>query len=388
MIKGLQKFKPNSINHNKRFPNITDYLCDQYCGLYIEEYFNDVLALERKRTERSKKPFLLMLLNIEKILNKDDKSEIVRKIAQVLLSGTRETDIKGWFRYDAIIGVIFTEMGNIDKNFIRQKIFQYLCSLFKQEQVKNIEISFYSFPSENGKQDFGDSIEKSFYSDISKRNRSQRISLFIKRIVDIIGSIVFLIISSPLFLMISLCIKVTSAGPILFRQERVGQSEKKFTFLKFRTMYNDSDPTIHEEYIKQLIHEQKTYSVKNGDKVHTAIYKIDDDPRVTPLGRILRKTSLDELPQFINVLTGQMSLVGPRPPIPYELQNYDIWHRRRIFGIKPGITGLWQVRGRSTTTFDEMVRMDIRYIRDWSLWFDMKILFRTPWVVLTGKGAY
>ena len=117
-------------------------------------------------------------------------------------------------------------------------------------------------------------------------------------------------------------------------------------------------------------------------------YKIKDDPRVTSLGKVLRKTSLDELPQFINVLKGDMSLVGPRPPIPYECQNYDVWHRRRVMEMKPGITGLWQVEGRSALPFDEAVRMDIRYVREWSLWMDLRIIFKTPLAVLSCKGAY
>jgi lipopolysaccharide/colanic/teichoic acid biosynthesis glycosyltransferase len=117
-------------------------------------------------------------------------------------------------------------------------------------------------------------------------------------------------------------------------------------------------------------------------------YKITKDPRVTPVGHFLRKTSLDELPQFFNVLLGDMSLVGPRPAIPYECEEYDVWHRRRLLEMKPGITGLWQVRGRSATTFDEMVRIDIKYVQEWSLWLDIKIILQTPWVVLKGKGAY
>jgi lipopolysaccharide/colanic/teichoic acid biosynthesis glycosyltransferase len=141
----------------------------------------------------------------------------------------------------------------------------------------------------------------------------------------------------------------------------------------------NSDPAIHKEYIRNLI----------GNKVgDSGAYKIKNDPRVTPIGRFLRKSSLDELPQFINVLKGEMSLVGPRPPIPYEFESYALWHRRRILEAKPGITGLWQVDGRSRTTFDEMVRMDLRYIRNQSFWLDVKILLKTPFAVLSGDGAY
>jgi lipopolysaccharide/colanic/teichoic acid biosynthesis glycosyltransferase len=118
------------------------------------------------------------------------------------------------------------------------------------------------------------------------------------------------------------------------------------------------------------------------------VYKLSNDPRITSIGNFLRKTSLDELPQLINVLKGEMSLVGPRPPIPYECELYDIWHRRRLLSVKPGITGLWQVTGRSSTTFDEMVRLDLKYVNEWSLWLDIKLLLKTPCVILTGKGGY
>jgi len=146
----------------------------------------------------------------------------------------------------------------------------------------------------------------------------------------------------------------------------------------------DCDEKIHQEYVSQFIAGQ----VSNGSEGDKTIYKIQKDPRVTAIGRLLRKTSLDELPQFWNVLTGQMSLVGPRPPVPYEFTAYDLWHRRRVLEIKPGITGLWQVEGRSRTRFDDMVRLDLKYARAWSLWLDVKILLQTPGAVVTGEGAH
>ena len=152
-------------------------------------------------------------------------------------------------------------------------------------------------------------------------------------------------------------------------------------------MHVNSDDAIHREYTKKLITENKA-TEENSDGAHAPVYKIRNDPRITPIGEFLRKTSLDELPQLLNVLTGEMSLVGPRPPIPYEFENYDIWHRYRLLKVKPGITGLWQVTGRSSTTFDEMVRLDLKYIQEWSLWLDFKILLLTPWAVIKGKGAY
>ncbi|NOZ81315.1 MAG: sugar transferase [DPANN group archaeon] len=215
---------------------------------------------------------------------------------------------------------------------------------------------------------------------------SKRFSFFMKRSTDIFGSLFCILLFSPLFVIIPLLIKLTSEGPVFFRQERVGRYGRRFTFLKFRSMYEDCNHDIHKEYTRRLISGQQ--DTEMSDDNGRGAYKITDDPRVTPIGRFLRMSSMDELPQFFNVLKGEMSLVGPRPPIPYELEAYDIWHRRRLLEVKPGITGIWQVHGRSSTTFDEMVRMDIKYIREWSIWMDIKLLLKTPWVVLTGKGAY
>ena len=150
-------------------------------------------------------------------------------------------------------------------------------------------------------------------------------------------------------------------------------------------MYVNNDATIHRDYVIRFIAGQPALDASHGK---TGVYKITNDPRVTPLGRFLRRTSLDELPQLFNVLKGEMSLIGPRPPLPYEFQHYDLWHRRRVLEIKPGITGLWQVSARSRTRFDDMVRLDLRYDRDRSLWLDLKILLRTLKAVLSGSGAY
>jgi lipopolysaccharide/colanic/teichoic acid biosynthesis glycosyltransferase len=206
--------------------------------------------------------------------------------------------------------------------------------------------------------------------------------------MDILGSSLLIVFLSPVFLTVAFLIKLGSNGPVLFKQERVGLFGKRFMFLKFRSMFVDNDPTIHQDFVKNLIRGEKGQAGSKESTEKKGTYKITKDPRVTPIGLFLRKSSLDELPQFFNVLRGEMSLVGPRPPIPYECENYDIWHRKRVLEMKPGITGYWQVKGRSKTTFDEMVRMDIQYTREWSLWLDIKILLKTPWVVLTGKGAY
>jgi lipopolysaccharide/colanic/teichoic acid biosynthesis glycosyltransferase len=205
----------------------------------------------------------------------------------------------------------------------------------------------------------------------------------LKRGMDILSSLALLIILSPLLLAIAGLVKLSSRGPVLFRQVRIGQMLKPFMICKFRTMHADSDHGIHHNYVSWFI----SSSGEAQDKEKNTIFKLTNDPRITPIGRFLRKTSLDELPQLWNVLRGEMSLVGPRPPLWYELQQYKPWHRHRVLEAKPGITGLWQVTGRSRTTFDEMVRLDLRYARGQSLWTDIKILLATPAAVIKGKGA-
>ncbi|MEO8662673.1 MAG: sugar transferase, partial [Bryobacteraceae bacterium] len=155
---------------------------------------------------------------------------------------------------------------------------------------------------------------------------------------------------------------------------------------KFRSMRTGTDPKIHEEFVTQFI--AGGGGTCSADPLAKPVYKLVKDPRLTSIGSFLRRTSLDELPQFFNVLIGNMSLVGPRPPIPYEVDRYDIWHKRRLLPVKPGITGLWQVTGRSRVGFDEMVRLDLKYARSWSLWLDIKILLQTPRAVIGGKGAF
>jgi lipopolysaccharide/colanic/teichoic acid biosynthesis glycosyltransferase len=251
-------------------------------------------------------------------------------------------------------------------------------------EVNHIKLSFHLFPENWGHSESGDPVtsilELAFATDASQNNKGQ---LKVKRLIDIAGSLAALILFLPVMLLIALAIKSTSKGPAVFRQKRLGRYGKGFSFFKFRSMYVDSDSAIHKEYARRFITGARGMEAANGD----GLYKLTADPRVTAVGRFLRKTSLDELPQFINVLLGDMSLVGPRPPIPYEFEHYALWHRRRVLAVKPGITGLWQVIGRSRVTFDDMVRLDIRYANSWSLWLDIQILLQTPQAVLSGIGA-
>ena len=203
--------------------------------------------------------------------------------------------------------------------------------------------------------------------------RLKGFNAFLKRSMDILLSALGLIILSPLLLLAALLVKLTSRGPVFYTQERVGLDGKTFPIFKFRSMVDGADQLLPE--------------IEGRSEVAGHLFKMKDDPRTTPLGRCMRRFSIDELPQLLNVLFGQMSLVGPRPPLPREVVKYNSWQLKRL-RVRPGITGPWQVQGRSHLPFDDMVRLDLYYIENWSLWLDLKILLRTVPVVLTGSGAY
>lgn len=360
--------------------------------LFSEKLFAKLLTLERRRAERSRNPFALMLLDASKPFRTESRDLVLARLLVSLSASTRETDVWGWYKKGSVIGVILTELGSAVPHTLRNtmlsKLRAALTTNLEPDQVKDIRISFHVFPEDPHLEDgdgHPDDSELVLYPDLQPRNDTQKVARAIKRCIDFCGSLGAIVLLAPLYVAIAAAIKLTSRGPILFRQTRIGQYGRPFTFLKFRSMYFLNSPKIHQEYVKRLIAgtADSKLSGGNGDA-----YKLQNDPRVTPLGRFLRRTSLDELPQFFNVLRGDMSLVGPRPPIPYEIEVYDIWHRRRFFEVKPGITGLWQVKGRSRVTFDEMVRLDVQYMRNWSLGLDFRILLETPRAVVFGKGAH
>jgi lipopolysaccharide/colanic/teichoic acid biosynthesis glycosyltransferase len=202
-----------------------------------------------------------------------------------------------------------------------------------------------------------------------------------KRALDIIGSLTMTALFAPVMLAAMAAVRLSSPGPVLLRQIRVGRRGEPFRMLKLRTMYVNAGHRVHQEYMAWFIKSSGQHSCTGHE-----VFKLTDDPRITPAGRFLRRASLDELPQFWNVLRGDMSLVGPRPPLPFEVEQYQPWHRRRVLEAKPGITGLWQVSGRSRTTFDDMVRLDLRYARTHSLWTDIKILAATPRAMFKGAA--
>jgi exopolysaccharide biosynthesis polyprenyl glycosylphosphotransferase len=197
-------------------------------------------------------------------------------------------------------------------------------------------------------------------------------SLALKRTLDVVFSVSVLLLLLPLLLLISLAVKLDSPGPVFYASERVGKKGRIFRCLKFRTMIRDA--------------EKRRAEVMHMNERQGVLFKISDDPRITRLGRLLRKYSLDELPQFVNVLAGDMSVVGPRPPIASEVKEYKLGHLRRL-DVMPGITGLWQVQGRQDPSFDSYISLDVTYIENWSLWLDIRIIARTVGVVFAGTGT-
>ncbi|MFZ0962472.1 MAG: sugar transferase [Terriglobia bacterium] len=357
--------------------------------LVPEDMFRKVLSLERRRSERSGQRFVLMLVHAGELLQAEGGEALLGTITKALSMSIRETDLCGWYKKDMVVGVICTEIGSGSMNSIFAALHCRVSSALRNdlnlEQMNVIHIAFHMYPDDLDLENGGRPADAKLYPDLSPKDTATKAFRVIKRAIDIVGSLIALILLSPLLIAIAVAIKLTSKGPILFKQGRMGQYGVRFTCLKFRSMYFQNNPKIHQDYIKQLISGKKDNKQQDASG---GVYKIKDDPRITPVGKFLRKTSLDELPQFLNVLRGEMSLVGPRPPIPYEVEAYEIWHRRRFLEAKPGITGLWQVEGRSRVRFDEMVRLDLRYVKTWSPWLDIKILLRTAGVVLRGDGAH
>lgn len=205
-----------------------------------------------------------------------------------------------------------------------------------------------------------------------------------KRAFDLVATVLLLVLLSPLLLAVSVLIKLESKGPVIYRQVRIGEGGHPFTMFKFRSMRAGADPAAHRAHVARLI-EQNLRPDQLGAESNGSL-KMDNDPRITRVGRVIRKFSIDELPQFINVLRGEMSVVGPRPPLPYEVELYQPWHRRRL-ETPPGVTGLWQVKGRNQVSFDEMVRIDLYYAEHRSFWLDLRIVLMTPLAAISGKGA-
>jgi lipopolysaccharide/colanic/teichoic acid biosynthesis glycosyltransferase len=421
-------FRKNNTNHK-------DVLLAELDGFFLEqEQFLGRLREERLRSERSGLPLTLVIMDLEGMLDymaaakSFSPNGFLRHLAGTLRNSTRESDVKGWYEQGkiglltpytdlsgagALVSNLASNLAEFSKtngSFQKHDFMPFVgLSLLHagrsyltrnpDKQEDNFDPStpqqFYqmefSTPAAGKLSVSGGSvdlatIEWPFFLEILNQEQSRKLQLLCKRFLDIAGSLVGIVLSVPLMLILAVLIKLTSRGPVLFRQQRLGYLGKTFTFLKFRSMKVDCDSSVHKEYVSKLI-EGKNEEINKGTD-DSPLYKITNDPRITTVGRFLRKSSLDELPQFFNVLKGDMSLVGPRPPIPYECDVYRRWHCRRVLEAKPGITGMWQVNGRSSTTFEGMVRLDLAYIRNWSLWLDIKIMLKTFWAVLSTKGGY
>ena len=357
----------------------------------LEAAFKRMIAVERKRTERSAKPFLLMLLETGLDQSEEKNSRVLAKAISALLISTRETDVIGWYQDGSAVGVMFTQLVILDQKSFLTSMLARVGSILRDnltfEQFNQISIAFHFFPDKWDHDNPRRPSNPTLYPDLPRGDRAKLFAIT-KRAMDIVGSLLMLVVCLPFFIVIALAIKASSKGPILYRQQRVGQYGKLFTFLKFRSMFIESDSEVHRQYVTRLIsgHAEKHPTTAKGNSI--GVYKLTNDRRITGVGAFLRRTSLDELPQLLNVLWGDMSLVGPRPAIPYEVAAYHLWHRQRVLEVKPGITGLWQVNGRGTVKFDEMVRLDLRYAKTWSPWLDLKILLQTPRAVIVGAGAY
>lgn len=357
-----------------------------------ESEFARRLRLERRRTERSQKQFVLMLVDVSELMRGELglRGSLLAKILGALADSTRDTDVTGWYENGLKLGTILPDVpeGNFREaiSAIFAKVNSALIRELSLGEAEKVRFSFHAFPeAPRGSNSSANSADSRLYPDLRRREASRKSAFRIKRLIDVLGSILLLALLSPLMAAIAALIKLTSEGPVFFRQERLGQDGRPFTFLKFRSMRANNDCAIHRDYVRRFI---SGVAARQQDSGGASVYKLTNDPRITRFGRFLRRASMDELPQLFNVLLGQMSLVGPRPPIAYEVASYEAWHWRRIREMKPGITGLWQVSGRSKSKFDDMVRLDLRYARGWRLTLDFKILLATPLAVISGRGAY
>jgi len=341
-----------------------------------EELFHDALSREIKRADRFEEAFVILLITFDR---RRLTPAAIAELAESMSQSQPAADVMGWFEQGAVLGLIRPvpardagAAATALANSFRREL-----ARLPADQAGGCSIRCETYSSRS------DAIPPVIINPGNQRNRPrQKVTLAAKRALDIAGSTAFLVAFTPVFLCVAAAVKLTSKGPVFFRQKRVGEAGQPFTMFKFRTMQVNADHRIHQEYVEKFIQSNQAAAPGTG-----TVFKLVNDPRVTSVGDFLRRSSLDELPQFWNVLRGDMSLVGPRPPLPYEVARYKRWHRRRVLEAKPGITGLWQVTGRSRTTFDEMVRLDLRYAKNPSVWTDLNILLATPKAVITGKGA-
>ena len=350
--------------------------------IITEELFGGVLERERRRADRFDEVFAVLLIELKPAAA--ERPAVVNTVIDALGVTMRESDVLGWVERPVVIGAILAPVQSLSREAARDvesRVRREFASRLDDDTLASISIRLFVHAGHVASAD-GVTDVHTMPAEL-RVERPRPVCDAFKRALDVTLSAAMLALLLPLLLVIAALVKLTSSGPVLFRQRRIGQSARPFTMLKFRTMKANAEHSVHQKFVTDFIKSGSQAQQPGGSPV----FKITDDPRVTRIGRFLRKTSLDELPQFWNVLTGDMSLVGPRPPLQYEVEQYRSWHWRRVLEAKPGVTGLWQVAGRSRTTFDEMVRLDLRYVRTRSLWTDLKILLATPRAVVSGRGA-
>ena len=343
--------------------------------LLSEPLFRQTLVRERRRAERSDRAVGLLLLNLE---HRDRReADVWRVPLAAIATASRDTDVVGWFKMSQTLGIILP--ADARQHHTRNTdLFRTL----EAQSVRGFSIQLCVLHAAPGTPIPGPQPSDPLLAPMLHEVRSRRYDV-VKRLLDVTLSVILLLGLAPVMAVVAAMVKLTSRGPVLFKQQRVGHMMQPFVMLKFRTMEVNAPAAIHQEFVSAFINGRRSTDQADANPM----FKIVKDPRITSIGHFLRKSSLDELPQLWNVLRGDMSLVGPRPPVPYEVAQYKPWHLHRIAGAKPGVTGLWQVKGRSRTTFDEMVRLDLRYVRERSLWTDLRILLATPRAVISGKGA-
>jgi len=412
------------LDPKKTIPYKSNYSNESHAAFLSTEYFHQRIQEEKKRTELIHLQSSLILIDLSFI--KSDVKRLRSKeipigiIADVIHANTREIDLKGWYDNDKI-GIIVpgtsysgaillcVTLINIMKKKLRSHL-QYTVQLDnyfsvttypdffddedlsqkkysrKYKMTKNNSMNTIARFIQQHKTGFNNN-EKKVFPFFPKPLHSSLVSCkqkIVKRLFDIICSLVAIVLALPIFIVVAIAIKLTSSGPVFFKQKRVGLYGKTFTCLKFRSMFVNCDQTIHREHIQKLSNGERTFF--ETDQSDVLSYKLQNDARITKIGKILRSTSIDELPQLFNVLKGDMSLVGPRPYTAYQVEHCQLWQHLRHF-VKPGITGLAQIEARCNATFEDAYVLDIQYIKEYSLWLDFKIFVRTVPFIFSCKGA-
>ena len=348
--------------------------------IYHKKDFQKILERERVRTDRTGHEFSIVVFEI---VDSKDYESLIQYLSYVLSQRVRCYDEIGWIT-EQRLGVILPD--TLAEG--AQKLADDICSLIIPKAL-HPKYSIFTYPSNwingsQGERSESDEPPASNHLNLKPKPGQNKPNFFeelkplflkplplYKRIMDVVVACLGSVIVSPLLLLMAVFIKMVSPGPILFKQQRVGYLGKPFTCWKFRTMKINASTAVHQKHVRDFIH--------NGHSMN----KLDDqDPRIIPLGKYIRKAGLDELPQLINVIRGEMSLIGPRPCIPYEARQYRTWHHKR-FETVPGLTGLWQVNGKNRTTLNEMMRLDIHYGKKQSVWLDLKILLKTLPAIIT-----